>query len=417
MRIESIDATPINLEFIPEVGPNMLRATTHGTALTLYRVQLDNGAIGYGDDVGSPRDPNDWIGQDAITALRHCRNGGVQMASFDAVGRALGVPAHVLMGRQVRSRVPFAYWSIDLPPAVFARQVERAASLGYTTYKFKARPWWDPIEQVAAAAEVAPKGFRVWLDFNGHLREARLALPILKQLAQFECVGGFESPIPQRDVEGYQILRRKIDRPIAAHYGGGCCHVVSDRGYDPGVSAVAQLRGEVCDGFVLGGGDVDQLRAIAGVAHEFRKPFWIQTVGTALRAVWVAHLASTCSEALLSSLAAHDLWAKDLAVAPRPVDGWLPVPDGPGLGIDVDAGAIERLRAASPTPTVRRVSTVVYPSGVRWSFANEQQRHEAFYFGHLPGFVPGVRLEVREDDRSADFTELYDRCASAPVVA
>lgn len=38
------------------------------------------------------------------------------MACYDAVGKALGVPAHALMGRQVRQHVPFAYWSIDLPP-------------------------------------------------------------------------------------------------------------------------------------------------------------------------------------------------------------------------------------------------------------------------------------------------------------
>jgi L-alanine-DL-glutamate epimerase-like enolase superfamily enzyme len=416
MKIARIETIPLNPSFIPEVAPHMLRATTHGTTLTLYRVVLDGGVEGFGDDIGGPSDPSAWVGRDAIEALRNCRHGGVQMACFDAVGRALGVPAHALMGRQVRSRVPFAYWTIDLPPEVFAQQVEHAASLGYTTYKFKARPWRDPIEQIATVAKVAPPGFRIWLDFNGHLREARLALPILRRLAEFECVGGFESPIPQRDVEGYQMLRRKVDRPIAVHYGGGCCHVVTDRAFDPGTTAEIQLREDVCDGFVFGGDDVDQLRSLDGVAHEFRKPFWIQTVGTSLRAAWVAHLASTCREALLSSLAAHDLWERDVARAPRPVDGWMPVPTGPGLGVEVDEDALTTLREAPSTPVVRRISTVVYPSGVRWSFADEQQRHEAFYFGHLPGFVPGTSLEVREDDGSPEFDSLIKRCADSPVI-
>jgi len=415
VRINAIEAIPLNLSFLPDVGPHMLRAATHGTALTLYRLELAGGIEGYGDDLGGLIDAVEWVGRDALVALRHCRHGGIQMACFDAVGKALGVPAHVLMGRQVRSRVPFAYWTIDLPPDVLARQVRHAASLGYTSYKFKCRPWWDPREQLAAAYEVAPRGFRVWADFNGHLREARLALPILRDLARLEVVGGFESPIPQRDVEGYQIIRRAIDRPIVGHYGGGCCHVTSDDSFDPGVPATVQLREQMFDGFVLGSGDVDLLRAQAGVAHEFRKPFWIQTVGTARRAAWIAHLASTCDEALLSHLAAHDLWARDVAPAPKVVDGWLRVPEGPGLGLDLDSSAVEALRAAPPTPPVRRLSTVVYPSGTHWHFANEMQRHEAFYFGHLPGFVPGVRLEVREDDGTQDFDDLFGRSENAPV--
>ncbi len=170
------------------------------------------------------------------------------------------------------------------------------------------------------------------------------------------------------------------------------------------------------DGYVFGGGDVDHLRSLAGVAHEFRKPFWIQTVGTSLRAAWLAHLASTCDEALLSHLAAHDLWARDVAPTPKVIDGWLPVPTGPGLGITPDPAAIEALRSSPPAPPVRRISTVVYSSGLRWHFADEQQRHEAFYFGHLRGFAPDVRLEVREDDGSAEFDELFRRCQKEPVV-
>src|SRR5262249_49188205 len=88
--------------------------------------------------------------------------------------------------------------------------------------------------------------------------------------------------------------------------------------------------------------------------------------------------------------------------APAWVWRWAPVPEGRGLGIEVDEAAIEALRG-TPEPPSRQISTVVYPSGIRWHFASEQQRHEAFYFGHLPGFVPGIRLEVREDDGSAAF--------------
>ncbi len=422
MTIAEVNSFPLQMTFLPDVAPHMRRAVTHTEQVTLYRVTLACGNVGWGDSIlhaagyGGASDGQEFVGQNALELLRNCLHPGVQMACYDAVGRALAVPAHTLMGRRVRQRVPFAYWTIDLPPDALARQVQHAASLGYTVYKFKCRPWWDPIEQLKAAAEVAPPGFKLWLDFNGHLRDARTALPLLKHLCAFELVGGLESPIPQRDVEGYRRLRAKLDKPIAVHYGAGACHVVSDLSYDPGSSAEVQLREELTDGFVLGGGDVDDIRRTAAVCAEFRKPCWLQTVGTALRAAWTAHLVSTCSAATLSSLSAHDLFERDLASVPRVVDGYLPVPDGPGLGVEVDEAAVEQLHSATPKPDPRRLSTVVYPSGVRWHFAGEQQRHEAFYFGQLPGFVRGIRLELREDDGSPEFADLFARCEQSPVV-
>ncbi|GIV79211.1 MAG: hypothetical protein KatS3mg050_3605 [Litorilinea sp.] len=293
MIIQSIDVVPLNLHYTPELMAHMPRSAHRGR-LVLYRVHLADGTVGYGEEIGDPQDPAPYVGTDAVAGLRAIRHTGVQMACYDAVGKALGVPAHALMGRQVRRRVPFAYWTIDLPPDVWAAQAARAASLGYTVYKFKCRPWWDPVEQVARAAQVVPKGFTFWLDFNGHLREVRQALPVLQALAQYDCVGGFESPIPQRDAAGYRLLRQKIDRPIAAHFGSGCCHVRSDPGFDRGVPALTQITEGLCDAFVFGGGDVETLRSQAAVAAEARIPFWIQTVGGGLRAAWVMHLASTC---------------------------------------------------------------------------------------------------------------------------
>ena len=159
------------------------------------------------------------------------------------------------------------------------------------------------------------------------------------------------------------------------------------------------------------------LQQRAGVAEEARIPFWIQTVGTGLRAAWVAHMASTCKQALLSHLAAHTLWEQDVIGPLKPVSGWLPVPSGPGLGVEVDEAAVEALRAAPLEAEGRRISTVVYPDGLRWHFAEDLQRQEAFYFGNLSGFVRGIRLEVREDDGSADFEALYSRCVQRPVIS
>lgn len=414
MKISAIDVIPINAPLAPEIAPHLYRSN-HPARLTLYRVELAGGAVGWGEVAGEPEDVSAFVGVDALAGLNAIAHGGVQMACFDAVGHALGLPAHRLMGRQARQRVPFAWWSNDLPPEVFADQVQQAAAAGFRVYKFKCRPWWDPIEQVAAAAAVAPPGFELWLDFNGHLREARLALPILRRLAEFDCVGGFESPIPQRDAAGYAELRTRIERPIAAHYGSGCCHVRSDSGYDRGVPALQQIEQRLCDGFVFGGDDVTQIRERAAVALEAHIPFWLQTVGGALRAAWIVQIVSTFRAGTLAHLATHNVFAEDVVDGPQPVAGLVDVPDSPGLGVPVDEARVARLRAAPEVERPRRLTTVVYADGSRWHFADEIQRHETFHFGHLPGFRPGVRLALQEDDGSSDFDDLFRRAGVAPV--
>ena len=418
MLIRDIEIIPLNMRYKPELKECILRSGLRSSkgVMTLYRVGLEGGVVGYGDASGASGSASSYLGQNAITALAQVRHAGVQMALFDAVGKALGVPAHELMGRQVRDKVPFAYWTCDLSPQEWADQAQRASQLGYRVYKFKCRPWWDPIEQIETVAKAVPEGFALWLDFNGHLREVRQALPVLQALASYSCVGGFESPLPQGDVEGYRTLRAKIDKPIAAHYGSGCCHVRSDPTYDRGVAAVEQIAQGLCDAFVLGGSDVQGILERAAVAQEAKLPFWIQTIGTSLRAAWVVHLASVCRQATLSSLAAHTIWERDVAAMPAPLAGFAAVPEGPGLGLEVDEGAVQALRQAASLELDRRITSVVHPDGVCWHFASEEQRHETYYFGNAPGFVRGARLEVRPDDGSADFADLYSRCEVAPLL-
>jgi len=413
MQIAAIRNYPLQMSFIPSVAANMRRATTHTERVTVHRVELDNGIVGWGDSPGET-DLSEHVGRHAMELFHGDAPDMLRMACFDAVGKTLDVPAHVLMGEQQRPRIPFAYWTIDLPPDLFAEQIRYAADLGYRTYKYKVRPWWDLIEQAEHAAEHAPPGFKIWMDFNGHLRDAQQAIPLLKKLQQFECIGGIESPIPQRDVAGYKRIRSTIDLPIALHYGSGCCHVVSDLSYDRGAPAERQLHENLCDAFVLGGGT--DTFGIDQICYEHRKVFWIQAIGTSLRTALVAHIASVCRQTVLSSMSGHALWEKDVVSDPLgPVDGYLPVPSGPGLGIEPDEALLEEL-CGPPPPAVRRISSVVYPSGVRWHFSDEQERHEAFYFGKLPGFVQGIRLEVEEDDGSSNFDKRFAACELTPCV-
>ncbi|MDA1280967.1 MAG: hypothetical protein O3B95_13190 [Chloroflexi bacterium] len=112
MKIAAIRNYSLQMSFIPSVAANMRRATTHTERMTVYRVELDNGIVGWGDSHGAV-DLSEHVGRHAMELLHGTAPDMLRMACFDAVGKTLEVPAHVLMGEQQRPRIPFAYWTID----------------------------------------------------------------------------------------------------------------------------------------------------------------------------------------------------------------------------------------------------------------------------------------------------------------
>jgi L-alanine-DL-glutamate epimerase-like enolase superfamily enzyme len=326
------------------------------------------------------------------------------MALFDLAGKAAGVPAHRLLGQSVRTHCPIAWWSIDMPPADFAAEAREALAQGYTSYKIKARPWYDIRDQVAAICEVIPPTFHLDIDFNGLLVDAAAAVPVLKDLEQFANVAFFESPIPQGDVAGNRRVRAQTRCAIAMHYG-----------VPPIMTA---LREDVCDGFVIGGGATRVLRQ-GTVAAEANKPFWLQLVGTGLTTAFALHLGAVLTHARWPAITCLNMYADQLLREPLTVaGGYCAVPAAPGLGIEVDEEALTRLQVpTSAKADLRAVYDVVRPDGGRTYYRHEDQYRVDFLAGNQPIFERGVTLEVLPDDGSADWADLHRRVQAGPVHA
>lgn len=408
MKIEQIECFTLHLPFSPLAERHMHRASTHGEGVAICRVVLDNGVVGYGESWDARVPAEIFVGRNPFEVVRDPSAGmGLQIALYDAIGRAEGVPVYHLLGSKVRDWCPISWWAIDMPPEDWVANAQEAVRLGYTSFKLKARPWRDIFAQVAALSEAVPPHFKLDVDFNSFLLNAGNALPILRALQENPNVAIFETPIPQGDVEGYKQIRRQIERPISMHFGS-----------PPIMTA---LREEVCDGFVIGGGPETVLRQ-ATIAAEANKPFWLQMVGTGIMTAFTVHLGAILSHAQWPAITCHDLWLDDLLMERLEVqDGYIRVPEGPGLGVDVDDAAIERYRVEPGTPTPkqqylaqRRVLRIRWRASAgggerTWCFTNEGDYQRAFYEGNMPLFEPGVCLEVIEDDGSDAFNRLYDR--------
>ena len=229
VRIVEVERIVVDVPFTPRCQEWNAREVWQWRISEVIRVTTDApDVVGYGETIlhytwgrvsdeaiakVKGRNPAEFLGDDSLGA-------GLQMALYDVVGKAMGVPAYRLLGLpRVREWCPISWWNIDMPPEAFAAEAQDALAAGYTSYKIKARPWWDVYEQVDTISRVTPPHFRLDLDWNNMLLNAGNAAPVLTELDKQERVAIYESPIMQRDVEGHRQLRQKTTRPIALHFG------------------------------------------------------------------------------------------------------------------------------------------------------------------------------------------------------
>ena len=410
--IDQVEKTWISLPLKTRHKRHLTREYHDWTVFEIIRLRTNSELVGYGETmiyytwghvpeeqiervIG--RSPFEFLWDDDLGA-------GLQMAIYDLAGKALGLPAYHLIGQKRRDWCPISWWSIDMSTQDWCDEVQEALDLGYVSAKLKARPWRDLAVQMEILAEVVPSGFHFDVDFNGLLHDVGTAVPYLLKLERNPAMAIFETPIPHEDVEGYKILRGKVHLPVAMHYS------------IPPVQTV--IREELCDGFIVNRG-VAINRQWANVAAEMHKPFWLQMVGTGLMTAFMLHLGATLAQAVWPAITCHEIYAEDLLEERLEVrDGFIRVPEGPGLGVEVNEEVIARYEVEEgyvppPPRNLYRVvwptgASVVYPVGLAGVF-------EDFAAGNQPLFHPGVRLEIVPDDGSPEWEELHQRALQAPV--
>ncbi len=390
---------------------NMIRELPHWTIFELCKVTLECGVVGVGEtmcfytwgDV-TDDDVNRALGRSATELMWDDSLGaGLQMALFDAVAKTMEVPVYQLLGRKVRDDAFISWWSIDMPPEDWLAECQEALRQGYTSYKFKARPWFDLDEQMRVVTAEVPDHFEIDLDFNTMLNDSAHGVRVLREMEKYPHLKIYESPIPQGDVAGNKYLRQQTCIPLAMHVGN-----------PPLMTA---LKEDVCDGFVVNGG-ASQILHEAAIIAEANKVFWMQLVGTGITATWALHFAAVCTHARWPAVNCHNLYEHTLLAKPIKVNGGLaPVAETPGLGIEIDWDAVERFRIepiAKPYPHADLLMRLSWSSGEVDYYAHGLQYWYDFMYGLRPIFSPGVRLDVVPDDGTSEWRELYEKAMQKP---
>jgi len=89
------------------------------------------------------------------------------------------------------------------------------------------------------------------------------------------------------------------------------------------------------------------------------------------------------------------------------IEGFSPVPEGPGLGFDVDEEAVAKFASNAPVEAPRYVGVLHLPDGHKvYSVGSPAVTRLT---GTEEGVIRGLKTESWEDDGTPGFEEVFDR--------
>lgn len=366
LRITSVEARILD---IPLIRPHRFAVAQMDTqGVLLVRVETDGGVVGWGEGVvpGGP-----WWGGESIEGMaaivrQHLAplilgmdvlrtealaarlekvvggapfaRSGVEMAAWDAAGRALDVPVFQLLGGSRRDHLPVR-WALGAEPVdVVVEEADRLlAGRRHSAFKLKMGAL-DPAEDVSRIVEIAEQlagATSIAVDLNGSWDEytARRWLPVLAAAG----VDLVEQPLPAGDLAGMARLRQTSGVAIMA-----------DEALRTPADALRIADAHAADVLAVKipkSGGLSAVRCIAAVAEAAGVGcFGGTTIETSLGTAASAHLYSAIGALNWGTeLFGPLLLADDITTEPVTYDnGSLAVPGGPGFGVTLDEDKVEK---------------------------------------------------------------------------
>jgi L-alanine-DL-glutamate epimerase-like enolase superfamily enzyme len=357
MKISAIQAIPLG---IPMRALDPPSAWTAGASKQIIvRVFTDDGLTGYGEAsaYGAPLAVCNvideslaplLIGQSALriealvdlmhrSTMIYGRRGlamfaisGVEIALWDILGKARGVPLCELLGGAVRPRLP-AYASLLRydSAAEVGRACRHYVAQGFRMLKLHQ----TDLESVRAAREAVGNKVELMLDTNCPWTPVE-AIAMARALAPYRLFWLEEPVWPPEDYHGLALVARAIDTLIALGENESTLFGFRE--------IVAQEAADVLQPSVTKVGGISELRKIAALAQAANLSVAPHSfyVGPGLAATLhvVAALGGTMPVEFPTgrhetSLLAHPIAARD---------GMVEVPTGPGLGVEINEEAIQK---------------------------------------------------------------------------
>jgi len=267
---------------------------------------------------------------------------GINLALWDIAGKAWNQPVYRLLGGPFQTRFR-AYASVlfEATPEQTMTAARTWVDRGFTAVKFG----WGPMGQSEAGdlalVRAARKGLGESADLlidAGQCFDSRTAIRRSQQFAEFHPLW-LEEMLAPEDLRGYRELSRASPIPIAA--GEADCRLEDfERLLDEGGIDWVQpdpARTGISTMLAIGRAAIRRNKKICN--HTFKSGITMAASLHVLAALPGANLFEYC---MAASPLRHDLTQERFPVK----DGWVEVPDTPGLGVTICPEIVQRYRVA-----------------------------------------------------------------------
>jgi D-galactarolactone cycloisomerase len=370
MKLRSIEAVGLQYEVPDERAYGSAAGIHTRRQVTLIRVRTEDGIEGIGEarmSLGLVRASLDVLKPAFIGTDLHDRDvhftrlmnrvyhfgtqgplvatySGLNIAMVDAIGKALKVPACRLIGGMARASVAgYATGGyFTRRPQDYETQLDAIRDKGTPTVKIKIGqgPASDEV-RVAAARKHLGDGVQLAVDANANYT-VEMALESMRRIAPYR-IEWYEEPLKPYDYDGYARLRAAAPMAISAGEAHQMAHDFQ------------RLLGnvDIAQPAVCGCGGMDEARRIADLCrmHSTRvvASAWASGVGLAAAVHFVASLPPYPHPEFepRPQLVEYDVGENPLreGVLAQPLefrDGRFNVPQGGGLGIELNEDVIKR---------------------------------------------------------------------------
>ena len=345
-------------------------------SVNLVKVSTDEGIVGWGEGVGGEivegllapvligQDPTNRIGlwQRMFHALYNGNNavglGGsaisaIDTALWDITGKAFGQPIYNLLGGKVRDRVAVyatgLYYTEGEFPTRLLDEARRYVEMGFMGMKTKVGglPMDEDVKRVAALREAIGPDVKLMVDAN-QAYNATSAIRMGRRLEEYDLVW-FEEPVNAQDIEGYLQVKSALPMAIAGGENLRTRYEFSQ--------FLARRAYDIAQPDVVNVGGITEMRNVAMTANthgiQLNPHVWGSPVMIAASLHVTATLppcppSGTPEPFVQEPVMEFDRTPSEIreGLTENPfdqVDGYLAVPNNPGLGVDINEDAVRRL--------------------------------------------------------------------------
>lgn len=274
---------------------------------------------------------------------------------WDIVGKALGVPVYQLLGGPCRTSIRVygqPSGDGDGSPTGLGHRAANTAARGYTALKFDPFPGpWQTfvdrsveetaIERVRAVREAVGPDVDILTEVHRRLAPMH-AVRVAQAIEPFRPFW-FEEPTPAEDLEATAEVRRKINLPVVV---GEALYTKAEfrRAFEARAADI--INPDVCN---VGG--LLELKEVGAMAEAYN----VAVAPHGNNSTTVGLAASLQAAAVMPNFLimeyplAWEPTANAIARAPLRVDGGaIRLPEGPGIGLDLDEAALARFAPRGP---------------------------------------------------------------------